>query len=120
MAVAGGRARARPGGLGITKGDPSVVVGVVDTGVKPSVADVAENLVAGWDFVTNDGGTRDDYGHGTLVASVIAARGDNGTGIAGYCWYCKVMPVRVSDWTTPTNPRSRPASGMPSITGRES
>ena len=82
----------------LTKGDPSVVVGVVDTGVKPSVADVAENLVAGWDFVTNDGGTRDDYGHGTLVASVIAARGDNGTGIAGYCWYCKVMPVRVSDW----------------------
>jgi subtilisin family serine protease len=34
------------------------------------------------------------------LASIIAARGNNGTGIPGYCWGCKVMPVRVAQYTS--------------------
>jgi subtilisin family serine protease len=48
---------------------------------------------------------RDIYGHGTAVASVIAARGNNGYGIAGYCWQCRVMPVRVSVNGSVTSPQ---------------
>ena len=33
--------------------------------------------------------------HGTFVASVAAARGDNATSIAGACWSCKIMPLKV-------------------------
>ena len=36
-------------------------------------------------------------GHGTWVASAIAAQGNNGQFGAGYCWGCGLMPVRISD-----------------------
>ncbi|MCU1381208.1 MAG: hypothetical protein JWN29_4191, partial [Acidimicrobiales bacterium] len=36
----------------------------------------------------------DPNGHGTMVAGVVAARGNNGIGVAGYCWQCKILPVR--------------------------
>ena len=79
----------------ITTGDPSVVIATIDTGANP-IPDLADALVPGWDFVDNDPEAQDLNGHGTQVASVIAARGNNGVGMAGYCWQCKVMPIRVS------------------------
>ena len=33
--------------------------------------------------------------HGTQVAGIIAATGDNGTAIAGVSWYPRIMPVKV-------------------------
>ena len=33
--------------------------------------------------------------HGTAVAGIIAAQTNNSTGIAGICWRCKIMAVRV-------------------------
>jgi subtilase family protein len=80
----------------LTTGNPSVIVGVVDTGVDPSVPDIKGQLVPGWDFISNEWTRKDLGGHGTLVASIIAGHGNDGTGVAGYCWRCKVMPVRVS------------------------
>jgi len=62
----------------------------------------------GWDFVTGvtngdpgedvslpDNDPSDWAGHGTACAGVAAAITNNGTGIAGASWGCKVMPVRV-------------------------
>ena len=83
----------------LSRGSPSVIVAVVDTGVNPSIKDLQGALVPGKDFISGGMTSSDQDGHGTLVASIIAARGNNGTGIAGYCWTCKVMPVRVSAGT---------------------
>ena len=76
-------------------GDPSIVIATVDTGAV-ELPDLEGAFVPGWDFVDGDGDTTDRHGHGTQIASVIAARGDNGEGMAGYCWRCRLMPVRVS------------------------
>ena len=58
--------------------------------------DLADAIVGGWDFVDNDPVPQDTNGHGTQVASVIAARGNNAIGMAGHCWGCRIMPIRVS------------------------
>ena len=41
----------------------------------------------------------DDNGHGTMVAGIIAASGNNAAGIAGLDWNCKILPVKVLDST---------------------
>jgi subtilisin family serine protease len=41
----------------------------------------------------------DDDGHGTFVASIIAAAGDDGLGITGVAWAARLMPVKVLDCT---------------------
>ena len=87
-----------------TTGDPDVVIAVVDTGVT-AVPDLAGALTTGFDFVENDVETQDLDSHGTRVAAVTAARGNDGIGIAGHCWRCRVMPVRVSATGT-TSPES--------------
>ena len=55
--------------------------------------------IYGWDFA-GDGTTEDndplgDDSHGTHVAGIIAARGNNGIGVAGVCWNLKIMPVKI-------------------------
>jgi uncharacterized protein (DUF697 family) len=81
----------------ITTGSPDVVIATVDTGVNPAIGDLQGALVPGWDFIQDDAVPRDTQGHGTHLASALVARGNNGQGIAGLCWQCKLMPVRVSD-----------------------
>lgn len=77
-----------------TRGAGDVVVAVVDTGVK-NLPDFAGRVLPGHDFVNKDSNADDDQGHGTMTAGVIAASGDNGVGIAGICWNCKILPVKV-------------------------
>ena len=79
-----------------TTGDSSAVIAVVDTGVDATHPDLAGAVLPGADFV-GDGKTGDPAGHGTGVAGVIAGRGNNAQGIAGYCWGCKILPVRSLD-----------------------
>lgn len=77
-----------------TRGSGDVIVAVVDTGVR-ALPDLAGRLLPGRDFVNHDSNADDDQGHGTMTAGVIAAGGDNGIGIAGICWSCRILPVKV-------------------------
>lgn len=97
--VIDGWAYTRPGfpaAWDVTTGSSAVTVAVVDTGVNP-VADLGGALVPGHNFVAGNDDATDDNGHGTEVAGTIAARGDNGIGVAGACWSCRIMPVKVAD-----------------------
>lgn len=73
-----------------------VVVAVLDTGVDPDHPDLAGQLVPGWNVYSNNADSTDVYGHGTKVAGVIAALGNNGMGVTSLAWNAKVMPVRIS------------------------
>lgn len=59
--------------------------------------------VNGWDFSVNipdpspkfnDGWTEAGVSHGTMVAGIIAARGNNGQGVAGVTWRAKIMALK--------------------------
>ncbi|MBD8629235.1 S8 family serine peptidase [Oxalobacteraceae sp. CFBP 8753] len=101
-----------------------VVVAVIDTGYRPH-ADLSGQILPGYDFIStaaigNDGNGRDndasDPGdgitagacgggqpfsdqpsswHGTHVAGTVAARTNNGAGVAGVAYNAKILPVRV-------------------------
>ncbi|MCB9877561.1 MAG: S8 family serine peptidase [Planctomycetes bacterium] len=98
----------------LTQGSSSVIVAVLDTGIVSAHPEFTGRLIAGFDMISNpqvsgDGDGRDpdpeDVGdqitpqgssfHGTHVAGTIGANGDDGVGVAGVDWNCKIMPVRV-------------------------
>jgi subtilisin family serine protease len=81
----------------VTTGSPDVIVAVLDTGVDEDHPDLAGNVLDGYDFVHDDPGPWDDSSHGTHVAGVIAALGDNNEGTAGIAWLTKILPVKVLD-----------------------
>ncbi len=102
----------------LTAGSADVLVAVIDSGVLIGHPDLVANLDPndpdGVDFISpldiaNDGNgadeNADDSGdaenpdgsasfHGTHVAGTIAAASDNGVGVSGVCWRCKIMPLR--------------------------
>ena len=74
-----------------------VTVAILDSGIDATHPDLVGQLVPGWNFYDNNSNTADVNGHGTMVAGVVAARGNNSIGVAGVAWGAKLMPVRVSD-----------------------
>jgi len=52
----------------------------------------------GWDVKSNSDSIPLDF-HGTHVAGIAAAVGNNVTGISGVAWDARIMPVSVSDYT---------------------
>ncbi len=83
----------------ISTGSSSVRVGIIDSGIS-NHSDLAGNLVGGWDFVNDNNITTDDpSGHGTHVAGIIGARGNNNTGISGVNWNVSLVPLQVYSHT---------------------
>ena len=80
----------------ISKG-AGVTVAVVDTGIDYNHPDIATNLVPGWNFITNTSDAMDDHGHGTHMAGIIAAAGNNSQGIIGVAYQAKIMPLKAFD-----------------------
>jgi subtilisin family serine protease len=85
-----------PAGWERTTGGP-VLVAVVDTGVDASHPILSGLVDPGYDFANDDDDPHDDHGHGTAIASVVAARGNDASGIAGVCWGCRILAVKVLD-----------------------
>lgn len=110
-------------------GSNDVVIAIIDTGVDYTHEDLWENMwtnpgeipnnhidddgngysddVYGYDFAGDVGGSNDSDpmgidSHGTHVAGIIAAKGNNGIGVTGVCWEAKIMAVKAFRPTTPT------------------
>jgi thermitase len=102
-----------PDAWSTTTGDPSAsapVVAVLDTGIDATHPDLRSNLWSnlygtggcapgthGYNPLANNCYPLDDAGHGTHVAGIIAAVGNNGGGVAGMAWNAKLMSVKVLD-----------------------
>lgn len=71
------------------------VIAIVDTGVDPNHPDLRDRLVPGYNFYDGSTDTSDGCGHGTHVAGIAAATGNNGVGIAGIAYSARIMPVKV-------------------------
>lgn len=72
----------------------SLVIAVVDTGIDLEHPDLKDNLVPGINLVQPKMPPMDDNGHGTNVAGVIAAIGNNDKGVAGMLWKAGIMPIK--------------------------
>jgi len=84
-----------PQGWVYSTGSSAVTIAIIDSGVDMTHPDLFGKIVAGYDFVNGDDNPADDYGHGTHVAGLAVAFGNNGIGIAGTSWGARIMPVKV-------------------------
>jgi len=82
----------------------NIVVAVLDTGIRYTHEDLAENMwqsskdgALGFNAFTGKDDIDDDNGHGTLVAGVIGAVGNNGVGIVGVAWRVQLMACKCLD-----------------------
>jgi serine protease len=91
----------------IQRGDSSVAVAVIDTGVAfedfgpfRKAPDFGTTVfLPGRDFINGDSHPNDDESHGTHVASTIAEATNNREGGAGLAFGCALMPVKALDET---------------------
>ena len=84
----------------ISTGDSSITIAVLDHGIDLSHPDLQHNIVAGYDFHDDDSFPAADVNfpeevHGTSVAGLAAAQGNNTIGVAGVAWNCNIMPIRI-------------------------
>jgi len=98
------------GAWSTTTGSQSTVIAVIDSGVDFTHPDLAHNQwinpspgangdLHGWDFVANSPEIKDEQGHGTAVAGIIDAEGNNLIGTSGVMWRASLMSLRVLDKT---------------------
>lgn len=103
----------------ISTGSPAAMVAVIDSGADLRHPDLRGNIwrnrgevagnnrdddrngwiddTYGYDFVNKDGSPQDDNGHGTHVAGIVAAVGNNATGVAGVAWGSKIVVIKALD-----------------------
>lgn len=79
------------------RGNMSVLVAIVDTGIDYTHPDLAPNYASlGFDWVNSDPDPIDDFGHGTHCAGIVAAVLNNHVGIAGMA-QVRIMAEKVLD-----------------------
>ena len=89
-----------PGAWDTTTGSAQVTVAIGDSGIDLAHPDLVPNLdPRAADFVDGDGDPTDTAGHGTRVAGIVGARGNDGVGIAGVSWSVRLMALRIGDDT---------------------
>ncbi|MEW5840184.1 S8 family peptidase [Nitrososphaera sp.] len=82
----------------IAKDCSGVIVATVDTGMDYMHEDLKGSYAAGGlDLVNGDDDPMDDNGHGTHVAGIMGATGDNGVGVSGVCWDARIVAFKVFD-----------------------
>jgi subtilisin family serine protease len=81
----------------VTAGSPDVLVATIDTGADMTHKDLVGNLDSkdALNLVELNSPVDDDFGHGTHVAGIIAALGNNNTGVIGVAFRTRVLPIRV-------------------------
>lgn len=82
----------------------NIVVATLDTGIWYTHEDLAANLWTspndgghGFNFLTGTNNPKDDHGHGTIMAGIIGAAGNNGLGVVGVCWRVQIMACKCVD-----------------------
>lgn len=106
-------------GWSISTGDSSIIMAIIDSGLRTSHKAFKGRLwknpheipdngidddengyiddINGWNFASDNNEIDDVYGHGTMVAGVAAANGNDKEGIAGIDWQCKLMVLKLGD-----------------------
>jgi subtilisin family serine protease len=79
----------------------NIVVAVLDTGVRYTHEDLAANMWVnpndgshGLNVLAGTSDPNDDQGHGTSVAGVLGAVGNNGKGVTGVAWQVQIMACK--------------------------
>lgn len=86
------------------------MIAVIDSGIDFTHPDLVNNQwfnpaasmngdLHGWDYVDDSAEIKDEQGHGTAVAGIIAAEGNNTAGTSGVMWRASLMSLRVLDNT---------------------
>lgn len=75
----------------LTSGQLGVLVAMIDSGIDLNHPEFAGRIVAGYDYVNSDPVPQDDNGHGTHIAGLVAAAGNNGLGVAGTAWGVRLL-----------------------------
>ena len=83
----------------ITRASESILVAVLDTGVDSDHPDLQDNLLSGWNTIDNTDDTdptalQSNADHGTKVAGIIAAVGNNDEGIIGVAPGARLVPYK--------------------------
>jgi subtilisin family serine protease len=80
-----------------------VKVCLIDSGLLSNHPDLTPNVLKGWNVLTNDTSMpgepspfnyNDTLGHGTHVAGLVGAVGNNGVGVSGVAWKTALLPCR--------------------------
>jgi subtilisin family serine protease len=89
-----------PNAWSLSQGVSSNIIGIIDTGIAATHTELSGNWSGYFkNVVSVQQLPFDDNGHGTQVAGVIAARGNNGSGIAGVNWSTKIAACKAFNAT---------------------
>lgn len=80
-----------------------ITVAVVDTGIDYTHPELYGRVLVGYNFKDGNTDVMDRDGHGTHVAGILGAAGNNGRGIAGVLWDVPLLAVKVMDGTGGTD-----------------
>jgi subtilisin family serine protease len=98
-----------PDGWDVLTSASNIIVAVIDTGVRYTHEDLASNMWVnpndgghGWNAITGtnnpyDGASGFTISHGTLVAGVLGAVGNNVKGVVGVAWQVQIMACQCFD-----------------------